>query len=371
MEKVKILYEGLSNNLGGIETFVHTLYKNIDKSRYEISFLVDKNIRIPYQEEYEKDGCKFYRVENRKNSYYRYLKELKEVYKNNNFDVIHINIMSYSLFERITFACKYSKAKVIVHSHNGGFPEDSKYKRTMLLDKIGRVFVGKYNNRIIKIACGEKAGNFAFGNDKFTICNNGIDVEKFKFNQEIRNEIRKNLKIEESTTIIGLVAMFNNQKNHTFLIDIFNEYQKLNSNAKLMLIGEGYLMQTIKEKVDKLNLSEKVLFLGKRLDVNLLYSTMDIYIMPSLYEGLSISLCEAQINGLKCYTSNRADRASNITENVDFLSLEDGPKKWAEYIYKQNNDRDMDAYSKVPDKFNAKSACEKICKIYEVENKNV
>ena len=150
MEKIKILYEGLSENLGGIETFIYNLYKNIDNEKFEISFLIDKGLKIPYQEEYENNGCKFYRIENRKNNYIKYLNELKNVYKNGYFDIIHINIMSYSLFERITYACKYSKANIIVHSHNAGFSKDCVYKKTKVLDKIGRIFAKKYNNRINK-----------------------------------------------------------------------------------------------------------------------------------------------------------------------------------------------------------------------------
>ena len=162
MSKIKILFEGLSNNVGGIETYIYNLYKNIDKEKFEINFLVEKGINIAFEKEYKMDNIKFFEVEDRKKNYFRYLKELKEIYINNKFDFIHINIMSYSLFERITYACKYSNAKIIVHSHNGGFSKHCKYKRTIVLDKIGRIFVRKYQNQIIKVACGEKAGKFAF-----------------------------------------------------------------------------------------------------------------------------------------------------------------------------------------------------------------
>ena len=364
VKKIKILYEGISENLGGIETFIYNLYKNINKERFEVYFLLDKGVKIPFQEEYENGGCKFYRIENRKSNYFKYLKELKEVYMHNKFDIVHINIMSYSLFERITYACRYSNAKVIVHSHNGGFSKNCKYRKTKLLDKIGRFFVRKYNKKIIKVACGEKAGKFAFKNDEFTIFHNGIDVEKFKFSKENRLKIRKSMNIENDTIIIGLVAMFNNPKNHTFLIDIFYEYLKLNSNAKLMLIGDGYLKQEIEEKVKNLNLTENVIFLGKRIDVNLLYSAMDVYVMPSLYEGLSISLCEAQINGLKCYTSDSVDKKSNITGNVEFLPLENNAKTWAKNIY-NDNERDRFVLKKVPDEFIMKNAYDKIFEFYK------
>ena len=177
MSKIKILYEGIGANLGGIELYIYNLYKNIDKSKFEICFLKQKDLKVAFEDEYRKDNIKFFEVENRKKNYLKYLKDLKNIYKNNEFDFIHINIMSYSLFERITYACKYSKAKVIVHSHNGGFSKDSKYKKTIFLDKIGRFFVKKYQNKIIKVACGEKAGEFAFDDD-FEIFNNLVLICK-------------------------------------------------------------------------------------------------------------------------------------------------------------------------------------------------
>ena len=114
MKKIKILFEGISQNPGGIENFVYNIYKNMDKDLYDVSFLVDGNVKIAYYDDYEKDGCNFFYTENRKKSYFKYLKDLKEIYTKNQFDIIHINVMSFSLFERITYACKYSNAEVIV-----------------------------------------------------------------------------------------------------------------------------------------------------------------------------------------------------------------------------------------------------------------
>ena len=177
-QKIKILYEGLADNFGGIETYIYNLYKNIDHEKFDISILVDKSLTISFYDEYVKDGVHFFEVENRKKNYYKYLKDLKKIYSENNFDYIHINMMSYSLFERITYACKYSNAKIILHSHTTGPSKDVKKNRTYYLDKIGRIFVKKYKKQILKIACSEKAGNYMFGNDKFTIFENGIDFNK-------------------------------------------------------------------------------------------------------------------------------------------------------------------------------------------------
>ena len=157
-------------------------------------------------------------------------------------------------------------------------------------------------------------------------------------------------------------------KNHSFLIDLFKEYIKLNANSKLLLVGEGPKQEEIKNKIVDLDLTDKVFLLGKRLDVNKIYSALDIYIMPSISEGLSISICEAQVNGLKCYTSTGVDKASNITGNVEFISLTEGANKWVDIISKNDNSRDNLVLNKIPDEFNSKKSYNKIYEFY-MQNK--
>jgi glycosyltransferase involved in cell wall biosynthesis len=258
---IKILIEGISQNLGGIETFVYNLYKSLDKSLYEVSFLKTKGLKIAFEEEYKNNGCKFFEVEDRKKSYKKYLSDLKNIYLNNEFDIIHINVMSYSLFERITYACKFSKAKVVVHSHSTGYAKG--YYKTRILHKIGKFMTRKCN--YYRVACGEDAGKFMFSNKKFTIFNNGIDIEKFTFSDIDRNDIRKELNIDKSTFVMCLVGVFFPVKNHNFLIDVFYEYNKLQNNSMLLLVGEGTLQEEIKQKVMQLGLQDKVKFLRKKI----------------------------------------------------------------------------------------------------------
>ncbi len=260
MKKIKILFEGLSQNIGGIENYVHNLYENIDKNKYEISFLVDGDIKIAYHNQYEKDGCKFFYTENRKRNYSKYLKDLKNIYLKNEFDIIHINVMSYSLFERITSACKYSNAKIIVHSHSTGYAKG--YYKTKLLHQIGKIFVR--NKKFYKIACGEDAGNFMFGKNNFTIINNGVDLEKYKYSGQARDEIRKEFNIERDTTVITNVGAFFPVKNHNFIIDIYNEYMQINPKSLLLLVGEGHLKDKIKAKVNDLKIESNVIFCRKK-----------------------------------------------------------------------------------------------------------
>lgn len=366
-KKIKILFAGISQNLGGIETFIYNLYKNLDKNKYEISFLVDKTLKIAYYDEYKKDGCKFFYTENRKKNYFKYLKDLKDIYKNNKFDIIHINVVSYSLFERISYACKYSSAIVIVHSHSAGFTNG--YYKTRLLHNIGKMIIK--NKEFYKIACGEKAGRYMFGNEEFEIINNGIDFERFSFSKEYRNEIRQEYNISNNTKLIGIVGAFFPVKNHEFLIKVFKEYHSINQKSMLILIGEGHLKEKIKDQVKEENLQDNVIFAGKRKDIYKIYSAMDIYVMPSISEGLSVSICEAQINGLKCFTSTGVDKDSDISGNVEFIALDQSPKYWAKKI-KENDKRDYKVLDKIPKEFNLKYSCElmkqyynKILKLYK------
>lgn len=363
MKKIKILYMGMSRNFGGIEKFLINVCKNLDKEKFEISFLVRKGKKAFMQEELEEMGMKFFLMADRKINYRQHLKDLKKIFSENDFDIIHFNIMNFSYFERIMLANKYSKARLIVHSHSAKMNNMS--KKTMLLDKVGRFLTR--NIKYDRIACGQKAGEWLFGKKEFFILNNGIEIETFKFNKENRDEIRNEFAIKDNETVIGLVAKMDEQKNHLFLINVFYEYQKLNSNSKLMLIGEGPLKSEIENKVQELNIQDKVLFLGRRDDVNKIYSAMDIFVMPSLFEGLSISIVEAQANGLKCYTSTNVDETSNVTGKVQFLSLLDGAKKWADWIYNSNNERDIEAISKIPNQFSLKENC-KILEEYYMNN---
>lgn len=361
MNKKKILLVGYSTNMGGIERFLTNVCKYIDKERFEIGFLIFKGKKVCFQDELENIGCKFYKVTNRKKNYIQYLKDLKKVYTENDFDIIHFNIMNFSLFERIILASKYSKARIIIHSHSSGI--NKVYKKTKFFDKIGRFFCR--NIEYEKIACGQEAGKWLFEKKDFLVLNNGMEVEKFKFDESNRKKIRDELSISEDTKVLGHVGALVPVKNHKFLIDVFHEYQKLEINSKLILVGEGFLQDELKEQVKKLQIENKVLFLGRRDDTEKIYSAMDTFILPSLFEGLSISIVEAQINGLKCYTSTNVARESDVTGNVQFLSLDENAEYWAKNIFENDNSRDEEAINRIPKEFRIEETVKKLSEIYE------
>ena len=231
----------------------------------------------------------------------------------------------------------------IAHSHSTSNPKEWKKN---LLKNILRPFSKKYAN--VYFACSELAGRWLFGNKTFdegkvTIINNAIDVEKFVYNEDIRKKVRNDLKekckleIDDDTLVVGHIGRFVKQKNHDFLIDIFNEVHKRKENSVLVLVGQGPLQKEIEEKVNKLGLQDCVLFLGQRNDANELYQAMDVFVLPSLYEGLGMVLIEAQYAGLNCYCSEAVPKEAYLSNLLTKITLTESSSKWAEKIIDGQN----------------------------------
>ena len=178
-------------------------------------------------------------------------------------------------------------------------------------------------------------GKKAFLRGQVYILNNAINLEKFKFDEHVRTVKRKKLEIDDNTLVVGHIGRFVTVKNHFFLIDIFNEIHKKNKNSILVLVGQGPLLEQVKEKVKDLGLEKKVKFLGHRNDVNELYQIFDVFIMPSFYEGLPVVGVEAQANGLLCIFSDAMTKETKLLEQTTFLNLEESPLIWAEYATKK------------------------------------
>lgn len=181
-------------------------------------------------------------------------------------------------------------------------------------------------------ACSNDAGKFMFGNEPFTVVKNAVETEKFLFDAKKRKRCRTVLGVSDEQTVIGCVARFDVQKNHTFLIDIFSEYKKRDNTAILVLVGEGVLRTEVEEKINQLGLTDSVMMLGMRDDVPDLLNAFDIYVLPSLSEGLSLVMIEGQINGLNFVVSDQVPTETNILGKMDFVSLHESASIWAQKI---------------------------------------
>ena len=311
---------------GGVEAVIMNYYRNIDRSKVQFDFICDEDsTNIPYDEIKKLGGrviiCPPYQ------KIFKYEKFLIDLFKKNNYKIVHSNINALSVFP--LRAAKKAEVPIrIAHSHS---TTNKKEWKKNLMKQALRPFSKKYATDYF--ACSELAGRWLFGDKTFeqgkvTIINNAIDLDKFKYDEKVRKEKRKELNINDHTLVVGHIGRFVAQKNHTFLIDIFNELHKKEKNSILLLIGQGPLMSEIKQKVDSLGISDSVKFLGQRDDVNELYNIMDLFLFPSLYEGLGMVLIEAQANGLPCIASTEVPKIADISNNVQFYDLNDSIDIW-------------------------------------------
>ncbi len=316
---------------GGVESVVMSYYRHIDRTKIQFDFICDEDsTNIPY-EEIEKMGGKVILIPPYQ-KVFKYHKKLKEVLKSGGYKIVHSHINTLSVFS--LFAAKCAGVPVrIAHSHS---TTNKKEKKKNLLKQVLRPFSKVFATDYM--CCSELAGRWLFGNKEYDkgnvyLLNNAIDLDKFKYDEEKRKEKRKELNIEDSTLVIGHVGRFVEQKNHRFLIDIFNEVHKQKENSILLLAGQGPLMKEMKEKVKILGIEDSVKFLGQRNDINELYQAMDLLLFPSLYEGLGMVVVEAQISGLPCVVSTEIPEIAKVTKKIVFINLKNNIKTWTETIF--------------------------------------
>ena len=220
------------------------------------------------------------------------------------------------------------------------------------------------------LACSRKAAYYLFPKaeaEKAIIIKNGVDTEKFAFNQARKDAIRKRYGISDDCVVLGHVGRFSEQKNHEKLIDIFNSFQKQHSNSKLVLIGTGELMQSIKDQVESMNLSDKVIFVGSTDDVPSFLSAMDIFVFPSLFEGLPLTVIEAECSGLDVFISDTVTSEVILTDNTIQLNLSLSDIEWASRIIedlKYNKINRTDAWKVIKEKgYDIKDASDEVAKL--------
>lgn len=276
---------------GGVEAVVMNYYRHLDHNKIQFDFICDDDsTNIPY-DEIEKLGGKVILIPPYQ-KVFKYQKELRRVLRDGKYKIVHSHINTLSVFP--LYAAKKVGVPVrIAHSHS---TTNKKEWKKNLLKQVLRPFSKKYATNYM--CCSELAGRWLFGDKaydegKVYLLNNAIDLDKFKYDKKIRDKKRKELGIKEDTIVIGHIGRFVAQKNHTFLIDIFNQFHKKEKNSILLLAGQGPLQEEIKNKVRELGLNDSVRFLGQRNDANELYQVFDVFLLPSLYEGLPVVGVEA------------------------------------------------------------------------------
>lgn len=318
MKPIRVLQIGLDTNRGGIETIVYNWWKNIPKDEVVFDFLNVWNKPIAFQDEFEAEGSKIlYKTLRRKNPRKSY-QELKEIIEKGKYDYIHCHVMSLSEPEVVEIVNKYSNSKVIIHSHTTATRKEMSLKR-YALHLYGKRKLKKYT--YLKLACGTVAGRNMFGTNDFEIIENGINKAKFVFSEEYRIEKRKKFGIKEDEFVIGHVGRAGKPKNYPFIIKTFAAFSKKH-NAKLFLLGNVDTDETVQKLIDDYNIRSNVICTGNVSDVYKFYSAMDVFFLPSLYEGVSVSLIEAQSTGLPCVVSKNVPTDSKVSELVDFVDID-------------------------------------------------
>ena len=277
------------------------------------------------------NGGNIYVIERKLKNAFGYIEKLKNLIKNNSYDIVHIHGNSHTTILEL-IAAKRAKCKVrIVHAHSTSCNNIKIHNLlTPLFDKLCTH----------RMACGNGAGEFMHGKHSFLVFNNAIDVNRFAYNCNNRMEIRKLYNMTDKI-VIGNVAGFVEVKNQIFLIKMMSELMKIDKRYVLMLIGEGYLLEDIKNKAKILGISDNVIFVGGTNEVHKYLSACDVIMMPSLFEGLPLALIEQQANGLCCIVSDRITYEADKTGNLIFLSIDEGcNKQWIETL--QNIDFSID-----------------------------
>jgi glycosyltransferase involved in cell wall biosynthesis len=337
---IRVLHVIGKMDRGGAETMIMNLYRNIDRSKIQFDFIVHSTDKSHYDDEIKSLGGKIYSIP-------RYTGKNHQLYKkawrrffeeHSEYRIIHGHVRSTaSIYLKI--AQKYNLV-TISHSHN----TSSGTGISSIVKKILQYPI-RYTADYL-FACSKSAGEWLFGKKacqkaNFFIVNNAIDTKNFIYSQNVENYIKRKLNIE-GKFVIGHIGRFHPQKNHSLLIDIFQKLLEKNSDAILLLVGDGELRPKIKKKVQDLRLSDKVIFTGVRSDIPQLMQAMDLFVFPSLYEGLGIVAIEAQAAGIHCVVSDNVPEEAFITNLIEKVPLNSSLDTWTEIIlnYRHYKKRD-------------------------------
>ncbi len=329
---IKVLMIAKAIEKTGITSVMLAYFNHIDRKEIKIDFATGPIYEKKCKEHVEKEGSNFWILPNRDIKLLVYIIKLSKIIKENEYQIVHVHGNSAMIFPELV-AAKLGGAKVrIAHSHN------TKCNHSKLEFVVRPVFYHFYTHAL---ACSKEAGLWMFKSRPFTIINNGIDVEKYNFSEKERLQVRTEIGLKNQDFIIGHVGYFNYQKNQSRLIDIFEMVHKKKRNSKLLLVGDGGTRAEIEKKIRNKRLTDSVILYGQSNNISRLMSAMDIFVLPSLFEGFGIVILEAQAMGLHCVVSDAVPKVvANAVNAVDFISLNESDETWANVVL-QRWDKDL------------------------------
>lgn len=321
MNPINILYVfGDELRHGGIENFMMNYFRHINKNVIRIDFAIQGNSRGAFDDEIESAGSCIYRLPKPSQHFLQYKRDFSGILKSGKYKIIHSHCDAMN-FRILRLAKKCNIPVRISHSHNTEHILPGKSKFKILYYEYSRKKIVKYAS--VCYACSKEAGNWLYGNAPFKIVPNAIDIEKFLFNVGQRKMLRKKYEISENTIVLGHVGRFDVQKNQMFLINLLRILLK-NQNAKflLLLVGNGWMRKSIEKSVMNYQLEKYVIFTGEVDNPQDYYNMMDIFLMPSLFEGYGIALEEAEVNGLPCIASEYIPKEVSVLNHIRYLPLD-------------------------------------------------
>ena len=355
-------------NRGGIESYMMNYYRHFDHKIIQIDFVVHNAGGYGYYDEEIKNlGGQIFTLPQKSKHPLSYTTLLKTILKKGNYKIIHTHMDAMGAWV-LKVAQNCGIPVRIAHSHNTKHLTNNPIKLFFL--EQARKKINQYATH--RMACSEMAGKWLFKDQPFQIIRNAIEAEMFKFNPEARRQIRQKYNIKNNF-LIGHVGRFDTQKNHMFLLDVFAEIHKTIPKSKLILIGEGHLKEAIQQKISTLNLEEHVILTGVRDDVNLFYNAFDLFVLPSLFEGLPVVAIENQANGCPTFLSSEITRETQISTDIDFIDLkkELWYKKIIEYIETHKTPRTDLHFDIQASGYDIKTEAQKLQEIYiDLWNKN-
>lgn len=370
MKRVLQIMGGLKR--GGLETFAMNMYRFIDRNEIQFDFLLTQVAGGDYEEEAKAMGANIYHLPARNKGYRAYRKALDDFFReHHDYVAIHEHISSLTSIDPAYYAKKYGIPVRIFHSHSSSIQKSLRLHRIhTILHYLNKPKVHSYATHYL--GCSDKALDWIYKytgvRSKAMMVNNGIDCEQYAFNEEVRAEARQEFGIGPDDFVIGHVGRFIPLKNQSFLVDILIELHRLMPTAKLMLVGEGDTMKEVMAKAESMGLKDAIIFTGVRSDVVRLMQAMDAFVMPSWFEGLPVSLVEAQASGLPIVASETISHDSDLSGTILFKSINEPAAEWAKCIveWKEKWGRPNNIEQIKKKGFDTKTSVELLKRIYNV-----
>lgn len=330
---------------GGIESVIYNNYKFMDKDKFQMDILVTNSSlnNMTAQKKFEDLGCNILKLNSSSTDLIRHKKEFEELLRRNKYDILHMHAQMIYKSVYGLIAKKLGVKVRILHSHTSSIPS----KKKDIVNKCLRWLIPYASD--YRLACSDLAGKYLFGKRDFIVFKNAIDLEKYYYDEKKRILTRKSYGISDDTLLVGHVGRVSGIKNHSFMVEVAKVLKDRGTDFRMMFVGEEREnTEALKTKIRNYGLTEYVRFMGGRSDAENFYNAFDVHIFPSLFEGLGITMIEAQACGCPCIASDRIPPETKITEDVTFLPIDEGSESiWADKIIEYSKISHKDNSSKV------------------------